>query len=130
HLSELMLPDHPARILAGGAGFRAEAGRAGREAQRQLGLVEDRLAHEIREWDFGSGNEPEILSERRALNRTINKRLKVDLTLPKLLLVIISGVLERVVQQFRSGNCSRRQKLVIDELRQLRCAKHHMIFHQ
>ncbi len=41
-LGELVLPDHAARILAGGAGLGAEARRQRGEAQRQLGLVDDR----------------------------------------------------------------------------------------
>jgi len=57
-----VLADHAARVLAGGAGFGAEARRAGGEAQRQLGFVEDRLADEVCQRDFGGGDETEALA--------------------------------------------------------------------
>ena len=40
-LGELVLADHAARVLAGGARFRAEARRPRGEAHRQLRFVED-----------------------------------------------------------------------------------------
>src|ERR1700722_10962203 len=54
-LGELVLADHPARILAGGAGLGAEARRERRHPHRQLGLVDDRLAHQVGERDLGRG---------------------------------------------------------------------------
>ncbi len=59
-LGELMLADHAARVLAGGAGFGAEARRAGGEAQRQLRFVEDGFADEIGQRHFGGGDEPQM----------------------------------------------------------------------
>ena len=58
---ELMLADHAARVLAGGAGFGTEAGRAGSEPHRQLRFVDDGFAHEIGERHFGGGDEPETI---------------------------------------------------------------------
>ena len=53
-----MHADHAARVFAGRPGFGAEARRAGGEADGQLRLVEDLLADEIGERDFGGGDEP------------------------------------------------------------------------
>ena len=60
-LGELMLADHAARILAGGARLGAKARRAGGDAQGQLFFVEDFFADEICEGHFGGGDEPEFL---------------------------------------------------------------------
>src|SRR5690606_30783787 len=46
-LGELVLTDHAAGVFARGAGFRAEAGRPGCEADRKLGLVQDLFANEV-----------------------------------------------------------------------------------
>ena len=54
-----MLPDHAARVLPRRARFGAEAGGVGGDADGQLGLVADGLAHEVGERDFGGGDEPE-----------------------------------------------------------------------
>ena len=54
-----MLADHAARVLARRTRFGAEARRERGDADRQLGLVGDLLAHEIGERHFGGGNEPE-----------------------------------------------------------------------
>ena len=56
---ELVLAQHAARVLAGRAGLGAEARRERGEAQRQLVLGEDGLAHEVGQRDFGGGDEPE-----------------------------------------------------------------------
>ena len=58
-LGELVLADHAARVAAGGARFGAEARRAGGKPHRQFFLVEDGLAHEVGQRDFGGGDEPE-----------------------------------------------------------------------
>ena len=55
-----MLADHAARVLAGRAGLGAEARRPGGYAHGQLRLVDDLLAHEIGQRDFGGGDEPEV----------------------------------------------------------------------
>jgi hypothetical protein len=59
-LGELMLADHAAGILARGAGFGAEARRAGGEPHRQLRFVDDGFADEIGQRDFGGGDKPEF----------------------------------------------------------------------
>ena len=56
-----MLADHAARVFAGGAGLGAEARRAGGDADGELRLVGDLLAHEIGERNFGGGDEPTTL---------------------------------------------------------------------
>ena len=58
HLIELVLADHAARVLAGGARFRAEAIGAGGEAHGKLRLVENGFADEVCERDFGGRDEP------------------------------------------------------------------------
>ena len=60
-LGELVLADHAAGVLAGGARLGAEARRAGGEPHRQLHFVDDRLAHQIGERHFGGGDEPEAI---------------------------------------------------------------------
>ena len=60
-LVELVLADHAARVLAGGARLGAEAGRAGGEAQRQLLLVEDLVVHEVGERHLGGRDQPEAV---------------------------------------------------------------------
>ena len=62
HFRELMLTDHAACIAAGGAGFGAEARRAGGVAARQSAFVYDLLADEIGQRDFGGGNEPRLIA--------------------------------------------------------------------
>ncbi len=57
-LVELVLADHAARILARGARLGAKTRSAGREAQRQRGLIHDGFAHEIRQRHFGGGDQP------------------------------------------------------------------------
>ena len=61
HLGELMLADHAAGVLAGGARFGAEARRQRGQPHRQRVFVEDGLAHEIGQRDFGGGDEPELV---------------------------------------------------------------------
>ena len=57
-LVELVLADEAARVRARRAGFRAEAGGQRGEAQRQLGFVEDLLAHELVRLHLGGGDQP------------------------------------------------------------------------
>src|SRR3954466_14758901 len=57
-LGELVLPDHAARVLARGAGLRAEAGRAGRDADGQRRLVQDLARDEVGERDLGGRDQP------------------------------------------------------------------------
>jgi len=58
-LGELVLADHAARVFSRRARLGAEARRTGGQPHRQLGLVDDGLAHEVRQWHFGGGDEPE-----------------------------------------------------------------------
>src|SRR6266478_2250920 len=51
HLGELVQTDHPARVLAGGASFGAEARSEGGETDGQFGLVDDRFADQVGERD-------------------------------------------------------------------------------
>ena len=64
-LGELMLPDHAARVFAGGAGLGAEARRAGGEPHRQLRFVDDGFADEIGQRHFGGGDEPKSICLKR-----------------------------------------------------------------
>src|SRR5579885_664179 len=58
-LVELVLPDHAASVLAGGARLGAKARRPRGEAQRQLLLLEDLVGHQIGERHLRRRNEPE-----------------------------------------------------------------------
>ena len=73
-LVELVLADHAARVLAGGARLGAEARRPGGEAQRQRLLVEDLVAHQVGERHLGGRDQPaavvgveQVLGELRQL---------------------------------------------------------------
>ena len=128
HLGELVLADHAARVLAGGARLGAEARRAGGEAQRQLGLVEDRFAHQIGERHLGGGDEPEAV------------RLEARLS------ALASNASCRPAHAGRTRRCRSRyssawrveilarsrsvHELVVFEFRQLRGAEHHLVAHQ
>ena len=57
-LGELVLADHAAGVLAGGARFGTEAWRAGGEAQRELALGENFFTHEVRQRHFRGRDEP------------------------------------------------------------------------
>jgi len=59
-LVELVLADHPARVLAVGAGLRAKARRVCDIAQRQRLGRDDLVAHEIGDGDLGRGDEEEL----------------------------------------------------------------------
>ena len=59
-LPELVLADHAARVLARRARLRAKRQGPGGEAQRQGFFVDDALAHEIGQRNFGGGDEPEL----------------------------------------------------------------------
>jgi len=61
-LGELVLADDAARVAAGRARLRAEARRRRGEAQRQLVLVEDLLADEIGQRNFGGRDELECIA--------------------------------------------------------------------
>ena len=67
-LGELVLADHPARVLAGGARLGAEARRAGGEPHGQRGFVDDGFAHEIGQRHFGGGDEPKTRGENLPFN--------------------------------------------------------------
>ena len=60
-LLKLVLADDAAHVFAGGSGFGAEAGRVGGEADGQPGFVEDFVAIEIGDGDFGGGDEPVVV---------------------------------------------------------------------
>src|SRR5207302_5887624 len=64
HLVELMHAQQATRILAGGARFAPEARRVGGVAERQLGGVEDLVAMQVGERDFGRGDEKQIVGRR------------------------------------------------------------------
>src|SRR5213593_3512362 len=64
HLVELMHPQQATRILAGGARFAPEARRVGGVAERQPGGVEDLVAMQVGEGDFGRGDEKQIVGRR------------------------------------------------------------------
>jgi hypothetical protein len=51
-LVELVLADHAARVAPGAAGLGAEAGRVGRELDRQLRLGHHFVAHEVGQRHF------------------------------------------------------------------------------
>ena len=57
-LVELVLAEHPARVLARGPGLGAEAGGVRREAHGQLALVDDLARDEVRERHLGRRDEP------------------------------------------------------------------------
>ena len=56
-----MLADDAARVLAGGAGFGAEARRVGRERDGQARFVENLVAIEIGDGNLGGGDEPVVV---------------------------------------------------------------------
>ena len=60
-LLELVLADDAARVLACGSGFGAEAGGVGGEADGQAGFVEDFVAVEVGDRDFGGGDQPVVV---------------------------------------------------------------------
>jgi hypothetical protein len=62
--------------------------------------------------------------------RSVDQSLEIDLSLPKLVLILSASIFKRVVQQFRSSNRSGRKKLVVGELRQLGGAEHGVVAHQ
>ena len=86
-----MLADHAARILAGGTGFGPKAGREGREAQRQVLLVQHHVVHQVGERHFGGRDQPvavlgveHVLGELRQLadavdGRVLHQKRRVDL---------------------------------------------------
>src|SRR6202008_720457 len=61
HLVELVLAKHAARVPPGRPRLGAKTRRQRREAERQRVLLENGLADEIRERDFGGGDEPKLL---------------------------------------------------------------------
>src|SRR5690606_27943734 len=60
-LGELVLADHAAGVLAGGASLGAKTGRPSGETQGELRLVQDLLAHEVGERNLSGRNEPEAI---------------------------------------------------------------------
>ena len=58
---ELVLADDAAGVFAGGSGFSTEAWRVSREADGQAGLVENFVAVEVGDGDFGGGDEPVVV---------------------------------------------------------------------
>ena len=62
NLVELMLADHAARVLAVAAGLRAKARAVAHKLERQVFQFDNRVAHEIRDRIFGSGNQIQIAS--------------------------------------------------------------------
>src|SRR2546430_308911 len=61
HFVELMHAQQTARILAGGPRFAPEARGVGGVAERQLGAVEDLVAMQVGERNFGRGDEEQIV---------------------------------------------------------------------
>ena len=66
HLVELVLADQAAGVTAVGAGFGAEARRVGGELQRQLIVLQHRVAYHIGHGDFRGGNQVLRLGRRFA----------------------------------------------------------------
>src|SRR4051812_19464026 len=123
---ELMLADHAAGVLAGSTGFRAEAGRAGGEAERQRGFVDDRLADEIGERDFSRGDEPELFYRFCLFDQFIDDGLWRMFALLNLLIQWLQNLVETILTPFHiSGD-----ELVISKLWQLSGPKHHVIANQ
>ena len=130
HLGELVLPDHPARILARRPGLGAEAGRIRRDPDRQLRLVADRLAHQVGEWNLGGGDEPIVFLERCALDRAVDKAFQVDLSTSEFIGVGFGCKFQCVMQELQTCDRARGKKLIVGELRQLRRAVHHVVAHE
>ncbi len=59
-LLELMLADHAAGVFAVGAGFGAEAGGVGGEGDGAGAEVDDFVAEDVGDGDFGGGDEPVV----------------------------------------------------------------------
>ena len=107
-----MLADHAARVASGGAGLGAEARRERGEAQRQLLLGEDLLAHEIGERHLG-GRDHAVAGVLDHLADGI-ARLAFE--------SCSDDLLERVAGEG--------PELVVLEFRQLRRAEHGLVAHQ
>ena len=105
-----MLADHAARVAARRARLGAEARGAGGEAKRQRLLVDDALADEIGQRDFGGRDEAE--PRRPDLGKTIGERR--------------CGLAGRSLQKL----AAQRPELILLELRQLRCAEHRRVPHE
>ena len=61
HLVELMLANKASGVFAAGSGFGAEARGMGDKLERQLGFVEDAVAHQVGHRHFGGGDQRERL---------------------------------------------------------------------
>ena len=72
HFGELVLADHPARVLAGSACFRPETGGASGETHGQRGFVDDRFADKIGQRNFGGGNEPPSTEEHAVFDQGVD----------------------------------------------------------
>src|SRR5882762_7228594 len=59
-LLKLMLAEYAAGVFSGGAGFGAEAGGPGGDADGELFFGNGFVAVQIMEFDFGSGRKPEV----------------------------------------------------------------------
>ena len=68
HLLKLVLPDEATHVAAVGAGLGTEAGRIGTEADGECGFVQGFIAEEIRDWNFGGGDQPMIVVVQIALS--------------------------------------------------------------
>ena len=60
-LLELVLTDEAANVFAVGAGLGPEAGGEGAEGDGEVGLVEDLVAEDVGDGDFGGGDEPVVV---------------------------------------------------------------------
>src|SRR5215217_6272442 len=118
HLGELMLADHAARVLAGSARLGTKARGAGGEPQRELGLVDDLVAHQIGQRHLGGGDEPKSLYY---LAHTI-----VDAAANRPSVKLLYGLIEGFLKNL--GICC--NELIILELRQLRRAEHGGVAHE
>ena len=65
-----MLAQHPARVLAVGARLRAKARRVRHKLLRQLARLENRVTHQIRDWNLGGGDEVQTALAARSANRS------------------------------------------------------------
>ena len=71
-----MLSDHAAGILAGRTRLGTEARGSGGEAQRQLALGENPLAHEICQRHLGGRNEPSTMLHQGLHDRKVSLKLR------------------------------------------------------
>ena len=73
HFLKLVLANDSADVFAIRSGFAAKAGRVGGEADRQACAVENFVAIEIGDWDFGGRNQPKVFFAVRHAKQILRK---------------------------------------------------------